>query len=62
MLKIWKAAVGDVKGLKPGEIYTAIPGELYIGTGDSSLNILELQLEGRKRMFTSDFLRGFKVC
>ncbi|MCR5769578.1 MAG: methionyl-tRNA formyltransferase [Lachnospiraceae bacterium] len=62
MLKIWKAAVGDVKGLKPGEIYTAIPGELYIGTGDGSLNILELQLEGRKRMFTSDFLRGFKVC
>lgn len=62
MLKIWKAAVGDVKGLKPGEIYTAIPGEFYIGTGDGSLNILELQLEGRKRMFTSDFLRGFKVC
>ena len=62
MLKIWKAVIGDVDGLKPGEIYTLRPGELYIGTGDGSLNILELQLEGRKRMFTSDFLRGFKVC
>lgn len=62
MLKIWKAAIGDVSGLKPGEIYTGRVGELYIGTGNGSLNILELQLEGRKRMFTSDFLRGFKVC
>ena len=62
ILKIWRAVIGDLKDLKPGEIYTAIPGELYIGTGDGSLNILELQLEGRKRMFTSDFLRGFKVC
>ncbi|MCR5330089.1 MAG: methionyl-tRNA formyltransferase [Lachnospiraceae bacterium] len=62
MLKIWKAVIGDVEGLKPGEIYTAKVGELYIGTGNGSLNILELQLEGRKRMFTSDFLRGFKVC
>ncbi|MBP5330621.1 MAG: methionyl-tRNA formyltransferase [Lachnospiraceae bacterium] len=62
MLKIWKAAIGDVKGLKPGEIYTARVGEFYVGTADGSLNILELQLEGRKRMYTSDFLRGFKVC
>ena len=62
MLKIWKAVIGDVSGLKPGEIYTGRVGELYIGTGNGSLNILELQLEGRKRMFTSDFLRGFKVC
>lgn len=62
MLKIWKAGIGDVSGLKPGEIYTGRVGELYIGTANGSLNILELQLEGRKRMFTSDFLRGFKVC
>ena len=62
MLKIWKAVIGDVEGLKPGQIYTERVGELYIGTDDGSLNILELQLEGRKRMFTSDFLRGFKVC
>ena len=62
MLKIWKAEIGSVDGLKPGEMYTEVPGELYIGTLDGSLRILELQLEGRKRMYTSDFLRGFKVC
>ena len=34
---------------------------LRIKTGDGSLDILELQLEGKKRMKTEDFLKGFKL-
>ncbi len=34
-------------------------GELIIGCGSYSLQILELQLEGKKRMGTPEFLRGF---
>ena len=34
---------------------------LLIQTGKGSLAVKELQLEGRKRMDTSSFLRGFSV-
>ena len=61
LIKIWKAVIGDVDGLKPGEVYTD-KDSFYIGTADKSLKILELQLEGKKRMLSADFLRGFKVC
>jgi len=37
-----------------------INGELIIGCGTGCVRILELQIEGRKRMNTKDFLRGFK--
>jgi len=31
---------------------------LYVSTADAWLEILELQLEGKKRMSVSEFLRG----
>ena len=62
MLKIWKAVISDRTGLKPGQIITEVPDRLFIGTGDGSLQILELQLEGKKRMKTEDFLRGFRIA
>lgn len=34
---------------------------LYFGTADGWLEIIELQLEGKKRMPTSQFLQGFKL-
>ena len=33
----------------------------YIKTGDGLLQINELQLEGKKRMHTGDFLRGVSL-
>ena len=34
---------------------------LYFGTGDGWLEILELQLEGKKRIMTHQFLLGYKM-
>ena len=34
---------------------------LFVSTGDAVLEILELQVEGKKRMSAGDFLRGYIV-
>lgn len=44
----------------PGKTYTDEKSYLRIGTSSGQLEILELQLEGKKRMKTVDFLRGYK--
>jgi methionyl-tRNA formyltransferase len=35
--------------------------EIFINTGDGVLKILDLQVEGKKRMKAVDFLRGNKI-
>lgn len=61
-LKIWKARVleGNFDG-KPGEIIDVTKEEIIVFTGQGALGILELQLEGKKRMSTDEFLRGYKI-
>ncbi|MBI4212262.1 MAG: methionyl-tRNA formyltransferase [Deltaproteobacteria bacterium] len=44
----------------PGTILST-DGQLSVATGDGQLYLLEVQLEGKKRMPTVDFLRGFKM-
>lgn len=44
----------------PGKTYTDEKSYLRIGTSSGQLEILELQLEGKKRMKSVDFLRGYK--
>ena len=58
LLKIYSSKVSD-KQLKPGEI-THTKNELYAGCGQNSLQILELQQEGKRRMFAEEFLRGYR--
>ena len=58
-LKIWKAAVQEQdSGLAPGTVISAGREGLSVQTGQGRLNILELQLEGKKRMEADAFLRG----
>lgn len=59
MLKIFKTEIITVTSGKhePGMI-TIENDKVYIGTSDDLLEIKELQAEGKKRMKTSDFLRG----
>ena len=65
-LKIWKAqAVEEEKGqeaLEPGTVWITDQQKLLVKTGKGMLKITELQLEGKKRMETEAFLRGYKVC
>ena len=59
-LKIFKASVISQNG-EPGKILEADGGKLVIATGNKSLDIEELQIEGGKRLKVSDFLRGNQV-
>lgn len=62
MLKIWEAQVlPDGKAGQCGEVLEAADGRLTVKTGDGVLKINALQLEGKKRMDTAAFLRGFPV-
>ncbi|MBD5134877.1 MAG: methionyl-tRNA formyltransferase [Lachnospiraceae bacterium] len=61
-LKIWDADVRKEKtDIPPGEIIEVTNDEILVSTGDGILIINELQLEGKKRMDTESFLRGYKV-
>ena len=64
-LKIWKAEVLDDDESKSyaeaGTILKADSHGFWVKTGKGILNILELQLEGKKRMESAAFLRGYQV-
>lgn len=58
MLKIFKTAKSP-NNLACGKLHVNSTNNLFIGCENGSIEVLELQAEGRKRMKTSDFLRGF---
>ena len=60
-VKIWSADVvaGESTG-NPGRV-TVTKDKLLVECGENFLSITELQLEGKKRMETAAFLRGFTV-
>ena len=61
-LKIWDADVDDSENDSvPGTITEVGKDFIRVATGKGSLKILELQLEGKKRMKTRDFLNGAKI-
>lgn len=57
LIKIYSSQV-SYKNMKPGQIKSTNT-ELLIGCGEGSLQILELQQEGKRRMGTEEFLRGY---
>ncbi len=59
-LKIYKAEY-EIKehNLKPGEFISDNKSYIQISTMNGFIKILELQLQGKKRMKTGDFLNGF---
>lgn len=62
LLKIWAADVipKQADGIC-GQVAEAAGGHLQIITGDGVLDIRSLQLEGKKRMDTAAFLRGYPI-
>lgn len=63
-LKIWKAipdASEKVSDRRPGEILRVDKESVTVATGEGTLKILELQLEGKKRMYAHDFLLGVRM-
>lgn len=58
-LKVWKASVSELSGKGvPGEILAADASGIHVQTQEGILCIMELQLEGKKRMEADVFLRG----
>lgn len=61
-LKIWKAAVLDEEsGKQPGTVVRLEKDGLIVQTKQGCLKLLEVQLEGKKRMDAGAFLRGCPV-
>jgi methionyl-tRNA formyltransferase len=62
MLKIFKLETTMVKSIKEaGSIWSDGKKEIWVSTLDYNLKIIELQLQGKKRLKTADFLRGFAI-
>lgn len=61
-IKIWDADVADkeYEG-RVGEVVDIDKYTIYVKTGEKTLAIHELQLEGKKRMETQSFLLGYKI-
>lgn len=61
-LKIWKAAVitDEYPGVC-GQIVAVTKDAVLVKTGKGTLSITELQMEGKKRMDTAAFLRGYSI-
>lgn len=65
MLKIWEGDVepdGEAEGIPAGQVVEALGDRIRVQTGRGVLNIRSLQLEGKKRMDTAAFLRGYPVA
>lgn len=61
-VKIWKAKVLlEESSEKPGTIVRVTKNVIDVQTGDGILSILELQIEGKKRMTANAFLCGCQV-
>ncbi len=60
VMKIWDADVVDQSGV-PGTVISEDKDSFVIATGDKALRVNELQLEGKKRMKSSDFLNGRSI-
>lgn len=65
ILKIWEADVaagnGSLAAASAGTVVAASGDSLDVQTGNGVLKIRSLQLEGKKRMDTAAFLRGYPV-
>ena len=60
LLKIYKVRLAEGEG-KPGEVMKSDSGILRVATGKDTLDILELQIEGGKKLKTKEFSRGRKI-
>ena len=59
LLKIFKAMFYQASDTIPGKIYIHEKKKLFIECADGKIEIMDIQLQGKKRMDTSSFLRGY---
>ena len=57
--KVYKTRLVEER-LAPGEFRTT-KHQIFVGTGNGALEILEIQPEGKKRVTADEFLRGYRL-
>lgn len=63
LLKLYRSRVSDADGrggTQPGEVVAA-DGRLVVACGEGTVEVLELQQEGRQRLAVVDFLNGYEL-
>lgn len=60
-LKIYKTKIETTLSGSPGSILPRQKNELIVACGSDAVSLLEVQLEGKKRMAASDLLRGLSL-
>lgn len=68
MLKIWEAEVLSEETLseeerkaEPGVVIAVGKASFWVRAGNGALKVSDVQIEGKKRMKTADFLRGYSL-
>ena len=60
VITLWRACVGPAHGQPPGTVLAVGEGRLAVACGDASLEIVELQRAGGRRLPVAEFLRGWQ--
>jgi methionyl-tRNA formyltransferase len=58
--KVYKTGIKDTPQLNAGKLLQT-KNEIFFGTSQGTIQILEIQPEGRKRMTAEEFLRGYSL-
>ena len=61
MLKIFRTHLSSYQGNPDVGTINTQSGKLFVSCADGSVEILELQLEGKKALSAADFLRGARI-
>jgi methionyl-tRNA formyltransferase len=64
LLKVHRAAVGAAasRPVQPGEVTAVGADGIVVGTGRGTLRLVEVQLEGRRRLAAADFAAGQRLA
>ena len=60
-IRIFKTAIASGEAGTPGSIVELTKKNLSVRTGEGALSLLEIQIEGKKRMLVDEFLKGAKL-
>ena len=58
LIKVYRTKIANKMNLSAGKILEQ-KEKLFIGCGDDAVEILEIQLEGHKKLSVTEFLRGY---
>lgn len=60
-MNIYKARMGPYANIDSGELYSK-DGKVLVGCSDGTIELMEIQLPGKKRMIAQEFLNGYEIA